>query len=207
MAKRPLKRALSFLAIAGCLIGAAPLTSWAQNSTSGLTIFSGVNRSNELPYLIDWNRVASRRTRYYLKVTGRKMDLAVSEFEVLYPKDFKGRFNPERVEVRAGDGRRGDKDATFKIQEVVWDKENPENNCGIFIGGGDDPEEYCHIEIYLDEDVPADTGVVLVFDKVKNPKRIGTHYFHLRVRTPGDVPLRSYVGTWIVDVGDRGSNS
>ncbi|MEM9008409.1 MAG: DUF2808 domain-containing protein [Cyanobacteria bacterium P01_F01_bin.86] len=190
----PQKNRLAMLILAGSFLIGWSNVSWAQSRTPGLTIFSGVKQTNELKYLIDGNQPGNRRARYYLGISGRKMQLAVSEFEVLYPKKFRGRFDPERVEVRLGKGRarKGQRVAS----EVVWD---PNNACGLSLPGTED--EYCRIEIYLDQSIPANTGVVLVFDRVKNPNMPGTHYFHGRVRTPGDQPFRSYVGTWIVQAG------
>ncbi|NEP28282.1 DUF2808 domain-containing protein, partial [Moorena sp. SIO3I6] len=40
----------------------------------------------------------------------------------------------------------------------------------------------------------------LVFSNVKNPDG-GTYYFVCYVLAAGDIPLPTYVGTWIVSIG------
>jgi len=67
------------------------------------------------------------------------------------------------------------------LQEVVWDKENR------------------LVEIYPQEPVPAGSKVELVFSNVKNPSFGGTYYFNCHL-SPGDVPLRRYLGTWILSI-------
>jgi hypothetical protein len=41
----------------------------------------------------------------------------------------------------------------------------------------------------------------LVFSDVKNPPTGGMYYFNCEILSPGDVPLRRYVGTWILNIG------
>lgn len=71
------------------------------------------------------------------------------------------------------------------LDEVTWD---PENRV---------------IEIYPQSPVPADTRVEIVLSNVRNPNRIGMHYFNALVRSPGDLPMMRYVGTWILSISRR----
>jgi hypothetical protein len=96
---------------------------------------------------------------------------------VAYPDTYEGRFNADEVEVKIN----GDK---IDLESVNWDQENRV------------------IEIYPQETVPADTRVEIILSDLRMPRRVGTHYFNLLVRSPGDVPLNRYLGTWIINVGD-----
>jgi Protein of unknown function (DUF2808) len=175
--KSLLTRLFSGLAIASCLL----TTGWAAASLAqgnpGFTIFSGIDRENELGYRLDFGGEISRRDRYRLRIPQRKMTLAASEFIVAYPETYTGKFNADEVEVRVD----GDK---IDLESVNWDKENRV------------------LEIYPQATVPADTRVEIILSDVQNPRRVGTHYFNALVRSPGDVPLNRYLGTWIVSIGN-----
>lgn len=166
----------SSLTVVGCLATGLPTASLAQG-LPGLTIFSGVDRENQLGYRLDFGGETSRPDRYRLRIPQRKMTLAASEFIVAYPDTYTGKFDPEEVEVKV-DGEK------IELESVNWDQENRV------------------IEIYPQEDVAADTRVEIILSDVQNPRRIGTHYFNALVRSPGDVPLNRYLGTWILSIGN-----
>lgn len=165
----------SGLAVVGCLMTGLPTASLAQG-LPGFTIFSGVDRENQLGYRLDFGGETSRPDRYRLRIPQRKMTLAASEFIVAYPETFTGTFDAEEVEVKV-DGKE------IELESVNWDQENRV------------------IEIFPQETVPADTRVEIVLSDVQNPRRVGTHYFNALVRSPGDVPLNRYLGTWILSIG------
>jgi Protein of unknown function (DUF2808) len=174
--KSPLIRLFSGLAVVGCLLTGLSAVSLAQG-LPGLTIFSGVDRENQLGYRLDFGGEISRPDRYRLRIPQRKMTLAASEFIVAYPETYNGEFNPKKVVVKV-DGEE------IELESVNWDQENRV------------------IEIYPKENVAADTRVEIILSDVQNPRRIGTHYFNALVRSPGDVPLNRYLGTWILSIGN-----
>ena len=151
---------------------AAPLLA---QPTPGLTIFSGVERPNQLGYYLDFGGRRDQRDRYRLRVPADKMELGVKTFAISYPDYYDGVFDIEKIEVRA-DGR------SFPIDEVVWNK----------------PDRV--LLIYLAEPIEAGKGVELVFSNVRNPRWGGTYYFEGRASSPGDVPLPRYLGTWILSI-------
>lgn len=170
-----MRRLLSALAITSFLVTGFPALLWAQG-LPGLTIFSGVKRESELPFRLDFGGRSDGWDRYRLRIPAKKMKLAVSEFAILYPDYYKGNFDTKRIEVRIGSKK-------MPLQDVKWDKEN-------------------HIvQIYLQEPVPAGKAVELVFSNVKNPAFGGTYYFNCEILSPGDVPLRRRIGTWILSIG------
>lgn len=144
--------------------------------TPGLTIFSGVERDNQLGYKLDYDGRLGARDRYHLRIPARKMEFAVSKLAISYPEAYRGTFDPDSVRVEAAGDR-------IELEDVVWDQENRV------------------IEIYPKEPIPADTRLEIVLSNVRNPTRVGTHYFNASVLSPGDVPLLRYIGTWIVSIG------
>jgi hypothetical protein len=167
---------LAALAIAGCL--ATGLSSMVLAQTMpGITIFSGIDRENQLAYRLDFGGIPSRTDRYRLRISPRKMELAVSEFAVSYPVTYTGQFDPNRIRIDV-DGQ------TVELDEVIWDQESR------------------LIRIYPVEPVPAATQVEIVLSGVRNPRSVGTHYFNALVVSPGDTTaLLRYVGTWIISIG------
>lgn len=177
--KTHIRRLLSTLAVSGCLLTGFPEANWAQ-PLPGFTLFSGVKSENQLPYRLDYGGLSNGWDRYRLRIPSKKMKLAVSEFAILYPNYYKGDFDTKRIDVRV-DGKKQ------PLQGVKWDKEN-------------------HIvEITLQQPVPAGKGVELVFSNVKNPAYGGTFYFNCEILSPGDVPLRRRLGTWILSIGNQNS--
>lgn len=171
-----MRRLISTLAVTSCFLSCFPVISWAQ-SNSGLTIFSGVQSGNQLPYHLDFGGAANQWDRYHLKIPAKKMKLAVAQFAITYPKYYRADFDTKEIEVHVS-GKK------VPLQEVKWDKEN-------------------HVvEIALQQPVPADKQVDLVFSNIKNPAFGGTFYFNCEILSPGDVPLRRYLGTWILSIGE-----
>ncbi|WAL62529.1 DUF2808 domain-containing protein [Thermocoleostomius sinensis] len=166
---------LSIAAIAGYGVAISPLPSQAQG-TPGLTIFSGVERENQLGYRMDFFGRPGARDRYRLRIPRDKMTVAVSEFFVDYPETYRGRFDPNAVRLQVN----GD---PVDLDEVIWDAENRV------------------ISIYPTEPVPANTRIEIVLSNVRNPNRVGTHYFNALVVAAGDIPVRQYLGTWILSIG------
>jgi hypothetical protein len=172
---------LTATAVAGCLVAGSSFPSQAQG-TQGLTIFSGVERQNQLGYRLDYFGKLGARDRYRLRIPRDKMQVAVSEFFIDYPETYQGRFDPDAVRLEVN----GD---SVTLDEVEWDSENRV------------------ISIYPAEPVPANTRIEIVLSNVRNPNRVGTHYFNALIVAAGDVPVRQYVGTWILTIGDALGNN
>lgn len=163
-------------AIAGCLAASSSLPSQAQG-TQGLTIFSGVERQNQLGYRLDYFGRLGSVDRYRLRIPRDKMTVAVSEFFINYPDTYRGEFDPDAIRLEAN-GKE------VALDDTEWD---PENRV---------------ISIYPSDPVPANTRIEIVLSNVHNPNRVGTHYFNALIVAAGDVPVRQYVGTWILTIGD-----
>ncbi len=183
-----LKQSLKFAALGLATVAAAvglstalPQPSVAQ---SGLTIFGGVDAEYRLPYFIDFNIPHSTNSRYYLNVQRTKLPRDVISLEIDYPETFNqigGRIRPDQIELRSGDWRGGE-----RIPLKVVDMIEGENR----------------IELIPEEPIPANSGLVVVFSNVRNPRRYGYHYFNLRMMFQGDV-INQYVGTWPMEIASE----
>jgi hypothetical protein len=173
-------RLFSTLAVSSCLLTGLSTVGWAQG-LPGFTIFSGVSRENQLGYRLDYYGKPGARDRYHLRIPAKKMTLAVEQFSITYPESYRGTFNSKEIAVKVN----GDE---VPIDEAKWDQDNRV------------------IDIYPKDPVPANTRVEIVLSGVNNPDRVGTHYFNALVRSPGDVPMTRYVGTWILSISNNGNN-
>jgi hypothetical protein len=169
------KNLLTALVLSSSLITSLPSLMLAQ-SNPGLVIFSGVDREKILNYYLDFGGQAGARDRYRLRIQGKKINQGVARFFISYPENYKGKFDVDKIEVRV-DGE------SLPLHEVIWD------------------EESRIIEIDLENPLLESKQVELVFSNVINPRPGGTYYFQCQVLTPGQVPLRLHVGTWIVSIG------
>jgi hypothetical protein len=172
-----LKRNLlvTLAATSSLFLGVAPIV----QAQSGLTIFSGVDdRDDILDYHLDFGGTPGAIERYRLRIPAKKLESAVAQLQINYPDYYEGEFDTDDIEVLYGE----DYDESAEISEIIWDQEN-----------------YL-IQIYLQEPIPADNKIEIKMSNVRNPRFGGTFYFHAQVLGPGDVPLPSYVGTWILGI-------
>ncbi|OLP19658.1 hypothetical protein BST81_03705 [Leptolyngbya sp. 'hensonii'] len=168
------QRILPTLAIAGCLLSGLPAISMAQG-LPGLTLFGNVKGENQLNYRLDFGGKSDAWDRYRLRISGKKMKLAVSKFSISYPDYFDGKFDVNDVEIIS-------RDKSVPLDSVKWDEENH------------------FLEITPKEPIPAGFGVEIILSNVKNPAFGGMYYFNCQILTPGDVPLLRYIGTWVITV-------
>jgi hypothetical protein len=166
---------IASVAISSSLITALPYLVLAQ-SNPGLTIFSGVDRKEILNYYLDFGGKAGGWDRYRLRIPGKKMTQGAARFFISYPEYYSGKFDVDKIEVRV-------KGESLPLREVIWDQESR------------------IIEIDLEKPILESNQVELVFSNVKNPRPGGTFYFQCQVLTPGQIPLRLHLGTWIVSIG------
>lgn len=164
---------LSLLALSGCLVVAAPTLTLAGGN-SGLTIFSGVDRKDILDYFLQYNGLPNQQDRYKLYIPSKKLTQGASKFYISYPANFDGQFRTDKIEVRV-------KDKSVPLKNVVWDKESR------------------FLEITPEEAIPPNTKVEIVLSNVTNPD-MGTYYFVADALASGDIPVRLYIGTWIISI-------
>jgi hypothetical protein len=166
---------VSSLALSGFLLATFPNVVLAD-SNPGLIIFSGVDeRKNILNYHLDFGGEPGGWDRYRLYIPGKKLTEGATKFYVTYPDYYKGKFDTDSIEVRIDD-------ESLPLRAVNWDKES-----GI-------------IEIELETALTATNDVEIVMSNVKNPTFGGTFYFTGQAMAAGSVPVRLYLGTWILSI-------
>ena len=168
-----MRRSISGIALTSALFFGLPNLSFAQG-LPGVTLFGGPERANLLNFFLQSGR-AGAKDRYKLRIPANKLNLAVELISITYPDYYKGKIDPDRVEIRI-------KDDSIALDEVIVD---PENHF---------------VQIYPLEPIPAGTKVEIVFSNVKNPTFGGMYHFNANIRTPGDVPMLRYVGTWVLSI-------
>ncbi len=171
--KFPMRRVLSIIAFTGCLLSSVPALTWAQG-LPGLTIFSGVERKDELNYKLDYGR-RDMWDRYQLRIPAKKLQLGVSQFKIDYPDYYSGTFDTKQIQVLVNE-------KPLPLQEVNWDKKGHS------------------LLISLKNPIEEAKKVDIVLDNVKNPDFGGTYYFNCSIINLKDVPLPAYIGTWIITI-------
>ena len=190
--KRSVSGVLSGLFLSGAAIATTlallPTQPGVAQTGQGLTIFGGVDSEYRLPYTLRNNSPRSTRAAYFLRVPGTRVEAAVSSLRITYPDTFSrrnGSIAPDSIKVLRGRGSRG---REIPVDEVVWN------------------EETGQIDIYMSEDIPADTSFVVAMTDIRNPDRFGMQRWNLQTESRGDVRVR-YVGTWELlvaeDMGNR----
>ncbi|MEB3339581.1 DUF2808 domain-containing protein [Okeania sp.] len=174
-----MKRILSTLLVSSYLLTGFSMATFAQGMP-GFTLFGGPERRNQLNFRLDSGK-SGVWDRYRLRIPANKLNLAISQLSISYPDYYKGTFDPDEIEIRVGGGS-SEKPESIPIDQVVWDKENH------------------FIEIYPAEPIPAGNKIEVVLHNVKNPRFGGMYHFNANIRTPGDVPLLRYVGTWLLSI-------
>ena len=179
--------AVSATAVAG-LIGPT-LAQTDIYDSDGLTIIGGVEARYRLSYSLANNTRRNSRAHYLMEVKGDKVDAAVSKLIVTIPEAFtryRGRIDLDRIKVHYG--RIDNIGEEIAIDEVLWDDR-------VFSGAQDLSEELDRIDIFLAEDIPANTSFTIEFDRVRNPNRALMQRVNLQVLPRGE-ELATYVGTW-----------
>lgn len=164
---------ISTLILAGSLVAGFGAITWAD-SNPGLTIFSGVDRKDILDYYLQFGGRPNQWDRYKLYIPAKKMTQGASTFFISYPDYFDGKFDTKKVEVRVGK-------ESLPLKEVVWDQESR------------------ILEISLAQAIDSSSKVEIVLSNVKNPD-FGTYYLVCDALAAGDIPVRLYLGTWIVSI-------
>ena len=193
---------LAGLLLSSATVAGVSVPTLAQDyyGTDGLTIFGGVESDYRLDYRLFNNTRRNTRAEWLLEVKGTQLQTATSALVVTLPESFsryRGRIDLDEITVRYG---RIDGDGeSIAVDEVRWDDV-------VFSGANDLSEELDKIEIFLAEDVPADTSITIEFNKVRNPNRALMLRTNLQVFPRGE-ELATYIGTWemLVAYEDRDS--
>ncbi len=168
------QKLLPCLVLTGCLVTAIPVAVRAD-SLPGFTLFSGVDRGDQLAYRLD---SGNRNTtdRYHLRIPGTKINrLGAAQIQITYPEYYKGTFDDKNIEVRVGD-------KSIPVSAATWDRDKKT------------------LSIDLAEQLKTKEDIEVVLNNVKNPDGGGMYYFNCQVKSSVEFPIARYVGTWILSI-------
>lgn len=178
-------RKIGSLFVAGCLLSGVPAVTLAQTNP-GFTFNWGGNGPSgkqQLGYVLDYGTPGFPQDRYRLKVGSQKT--AIDGIRIGYPEYYDGEFNESRITLQESAKSRLfglGKSKKIPVSSVKVDKDNR------------------LIEIVPETPIPAGTPVEVVLSNVLNPRSGGMYYFNCYISVPGDVPLKRYLGTWILSI-------
>lgn len=201
MLKNVVQWGLAGLLLSSATVAGLNVPTLAQGyETDGLTIFGGTDSEYRLAYRLLNNTPRNTRTLWELEVRGEQLQTATSALVVTLPESFtryRGRIDLDEITVRYG--RIDSEGDAIGVDEVRWDDV-------VFSGANDLSEDLDKIEIFLTEDIPADTSITIEFGKVRSPNRALMLRTNLQVFPRGE-ELATYIGTWemLVAYEDRDS--
>ncbi|HEY9824707.1 MAG TPA: DUF2808 domain-containing protein [Stenomitos sp.] len=175
----------SSLCVAGLLLAGVPAVSLAQ-SNPGFTFTWGSNGPSgkqQLGYNLQYGQPGHPADRYRLKI-GRQ-NLAIDGLSITYPKYYDGDINEKSITLQLAPKSKFlgfGKTTQIPISSAKVDKDNRV------------------IEIIPESPIPAGTAFEVVFSDVQNPRAGGMYYFNCNVSSPGDLPLKRYIGTWVLSI-------
>jgi hypothetical protein len=182
--KRPFRLLLTSLCVAGSLVSTLPTITSAQSNPGFSFVWGdGPGRKQQLGYVLDYGTPGHSQDRYRLKL-GRQ-NVAIDSITVTYPNYYDGTFNEKRVTLQESPKNKFlgfGKTKQIEVSSVKVDKDNRV------------------IEIVPKEPIPSGVPVEVVLSDVQNPRSGGMYYFNAYINSPGDVPLRRYLGTWILSL-------
>ncbi|MCG9889574.1 MAG: DUF2808 domain-containing protein [Thermosynechococcaceae cyanobacterium MS004] len=183
--KSALKRLSSCLCIASCLFVGAPIVTPAQTNP-GLTFTWGGNGPSgkqQLGYVLQYGTPGFPQERMRLKLGRQKT--AIDSIRISYPDYFDGEFNEKSITIQESPKSRFigfGRSKQIPISSAKVDKDSR------------------LIEIVPAEPIPAGTAAEIVLSNVQNPRSGGIFYLNCFISVPGDVPLKRYLGTWVMSI-------
>jgi hypothetical protein len=185
LSRSSLRQISSSLCIASCLLTGVPVVTLAQTNP-GLTFSwggDGPTGKQQLGYVLEYGTPGFPQDRYRLKLGRQKT--AIDSIRISYPEYYDGEFSEKKVTIQ----------------------ETPKNK---FIGFGKTKKipltsvkvdnDNRLIEIVPEVPIEAGKSVEIVLSNVQNPRSGGMYYFNCYISVPGDVPLKRYLGTWVMSI-------
>lgn len=168
-----MRHLLTTLAVTTCLFTISPTITLANGA--GVILFGGITKDNQLSYRLDFDGQRNGWDRYRLRIPRSKMKADVVKFIITYPRYYKGKFEPKKIEVRV-------KEEKVSLLKVDWNKKDHV------------------IYIHPKEPIPSGNSVELVFSDVQNPSFGGMFNFNCMIFIPNDAIQPHYLGTWQIDI-------
>jgi hypothetical protein len=145
------------------------------DSLPGYTLFSGVEPGDRLNYSLNSGNRNDSDT-YRLRIPNDKIHkLGASQFQIIYPNYYSGKFDENKIEV-ISEGKQ------LPIKSVVWDRSKQV------------------LQIDLERRIKPKGEVEIVLNNVRNPESGGMFNFSCQTKSSADFPIARYVGTWTLSI-------
>lgn len=178
--------ALGLTALQGTgLLPAAPLAGAKAQGTPSLLEFRWDNTKdyNKLYYYIT-STVRTQRSDYYLVLRPKDRNTAILKLTITVPDYFDAKLYPKMMKLcRMSAG--GMTKRTRCESEIPATIEVPANGKGI--------------EIYPNQPIPVG-GTVGLYMTIFNPFTAGMFQFNALAQAPGEIPVSSYLGSWLIEI-------
>jgi hypothetical protein len=127
---------------------------------------------------------------YYLILRPKDRKTAILKLTVSMPKSFDSQIDPKRVKLcRMSEGG--------MLKRTRCEKEIPAT-VEVNAKAGT-------IEIFPETPV-SDKQTIGVYMRLFNPFNIGMYQFNALAQAPGDIPISSYLGSWLIQIDPNTSN-
>ncbi len=181
--------------VAACL--ALPLASpwWTApvraQGTPGLMEFRWDNTKDYRKlYFFQTDTTRLKLSDYFLILKPKDRKTAILKLTVAIPKGFDSKIDPKRVKLcRMTEGG--------MLKRTRCDKEIP---ATVEVN-----QKAGTIEIFPDAPV-SDKHTIGVYMRIFNPFNIGMYQFNALAQAPGDIPISTYLGSWLIQIDASGSN-
>ena len=133
-------------------------------------------------FMTDTQRL--KRSEYYLILRPKDRKTAILKLTITIPKHFDAKIEPKRVKLCKMS--EGGMLARTRCQETIPATiEIAENGRAV--------------EIFPDTPIP-DSGTVGVYMNLFNPYNMGMYQFNALAQAPGDMPISTYLGSWLIQI-------
>ncbi|MEY3462878.1 MAG: hypothetical protein RLZZ468_656 [Cyanobacteriota bacterium] len=133
-------------------------------------------------FMTDTQRL--KRSEYYLILRPKDRKTAILKLTITIPKHFDAKIEAKRVKLCKMS--EGGMLARTRCQETIPATiEIAENGRAI--------------EIFPDTPIP-DSGTVGVYMNLFNPYNMGMYQFNALAQAPGDMPISTYLGSWLIQI-------
>ncbi|MEB3303696.1 MAG: DUF2808 domain-containing protein [Cyanobacteriota bacterium] len=168
----------------------APQASQAQG-TPGLMEFRWDNSKDYRKlYFFQSDTQRLKLSDYYLILKPKDRKTAILKLTVSMPKGFDSQIDPKRVKLcRMSEGG--------MLKRTRCEKEIPAT-VEVNAKAGT-------IEIFPETPL-SDKQTVGVYMRIFNPFNIGMYQFNAMAQAPGDIPISTYLGSWLIQIDPNASN-
>lgn len=181
------------LAVALALPGSplsAPQAARAQG-TPGLMEFRWDNAKDYRKlYFFQTDTQRLKLSDYYLILKPKDRKTAILKLTVTLPKSFDSKIDASRVKLcQMSEGG--------MLKRTRCDKPIP---ATVEVN-----QQAGTIEIFPETPI-SDKQTIGVFMRIFNPFNIGMYQFNAMAQAPGDIPISTYLGSWLIQIDGNGSN-